>query len=131
MSMIPAGSKASQLYDKYGRSPAKLPIPSREFGYRWYSNDEHYPLGRNFPSRLASMTAQLAYEGKTLCMLIEGYYTEGEYHWHGVVSPTIFPIRTAADYEEAVAYLYGCHDNFDSDWHLYDLFIIVPTSTVA
>lgn len=60
------------------------------------------PFGRNFPSRLASWTAELEYQGSVLFAIAEGFDPElGEYR---LASNDVFSIRTESDYSEAAAF---------------------------
>jgi hypothetical protein len=96
---------ATELYEGY--NPVQLPIAMTVM------DDPHFyeghmlhlmgiPFGRNFPSRLASWTAQLEYQGLVLFAIGEGFDpATGEFV---LASDEVFSIRTESDYSEAAAF---------------------------
>jgi hypothetical protein len=95
--------------------------------------DRHEARSYNFASRLASYTAQLEYEGKTLFAILVGTYTEGDYSWRGASPDSVaFAIRTIDDYTAAEAHFFPEDDyDFDWDWSYGIYFVVAPTSIIA
>lgn len=96
---------ATDLYEGY--NPVQLPIaiPMTDDPEEYEGLTLHrigIPFGRNFPSRLASWTAELEYQGLVLFAITEGFDPElGEYR---IASNDVFSIRTESDYSEAATF---------------------------
>jgi hypothetical protein len=93
---------------------------------------------RKFASRLASLTAKLAYEGTTLFAIQTGFYSEGVledgYVWSGVTSKhSAFTIRGHADYQAVHDHYLPDDDEYGYNYDdiRYDVtFVAAPTSII-
>jgi hypothetical protein len=138
-----------RLYSSFTRSYSPLPRQQNENSWMRYARHrrDRWGLPRydasaeaiykrrdgNFASLLASYTAQLEYEGKTLFAIAVGTYTEGDDFWAGAVSEhSAFTIRTLGDYNAAWEHFFPEDDGYDYDLgSTHDMnYVVAPTSVI-